>query len=75
MTTSSTTHQQSSTKSTGIYKQFPVRLDHQLSTELERMSEKTNIPKSTITRIALIKFMNELDDSGVKDAIEKICRK
>ena len=74
MTTSST-HQQSSTKTTVIYKQFPVRLDHQLSDDLERMSEKTKIPKSTITRIALVKFLNDLDASGVKDAIEKICRK
>jgi len=55
------------------YYQFPIRIDSRLTKELDRISNLTNIPKTTISRIALVKFLKELQDSGVAGAVERIC--
>lgn len=55
------------------YRQFPIRLESALADALDRYSEATNIPKTTISRIALIKFLNELENSGARSAIQKVC--
>ena len=55
------------------YRQFPIRLESALADALDRYSEATNIPKTTISRIALTKFLNELENSGARAIIQKIC--
>ena len=55
------------------HRQFPLRLELSLADELDRMSEETNINKSTITRIAIQKFLAELKTSGASDALKQVC--
>jgi predicted DNA-binding protein len=55
------------------FRQFPIRLEAPLADALDRYSEATNIPKTTISRIALTKFLNELENSGARAMIQKIC--
>jgi predicted DNA-binding protein len=52
------------------YRQFPMRLDD----ALDRYSEATNIPKTTISRIALTKFLNQLENSGARAVLEQVCK-
>lgn len=54
-------------------KQFPVRLCSQLSESLDRISKETNISKTTISRIAIQKFIAELEKSGVCHSIKEVC--
>ena len=56
-----------------IYRQFPVRLELSLSNALDRYSEATRIPKTTISRVAIEKFLNELETSGIRGALEEVC--
>lgn len=60
-------------KSTGTYKQFAIRLDENMSFELQAMSIKTNIPKTIISRIALQQLMNDWKITGVIEKLEKAC--
>ena len=55
------------------YRQFPIRLEASIADALDRYAQATQIPKTTISRIALVKFMNELENSGARSAIEKAC--
>jgi predicted DNA-binding protein len=55
------------------YKQFPMRLEASLSDALDRCSSETNIPKTTISRIALTKFLNELEHSGARELLKNVC--
>lgn len=55
------------------HRQFPLRLELSLADELDRMSAETNINKSTITRIAIQKFLAELKTSGARDAVKQVC--
>ena len=55
------------------YKQFPMRLEASLSDALDRYSSETNIPKTTISRIALTKFLNELEHSGARELLKNLC--
>jgi len=56
-----------------IWKQFPVRLEEPMFEELDRIAKKTNINKTTISRIAIQQFMDRLDSSGISNALEKVC--
>jgi hypothetical protein len=40
-------------KPSGKYRQFPIRLNHAMWTGIDEMSNKTNISKTIITRMAL----------------------
>ncbi len=55
------------------YRQFPIRLESSVADALDRYAQATQIPKTTISRIALVKFMHELENSGARSAIEKVC--
>jgi hypothetical protein len=56
------------------YRQFPMRLEAPLADALDRYSEATNIPKTTISRIALTKFLNELEKSGARAVLQQVCK-
>lgn len=45
-----------------------------LADALDRYSEATNIPKTTISRIALTKFLNELEKSGARAMLQQVCK-
>jgi predicted DNA-binding protein len=55
------------------YRQFPIRLEVPLADALDRYSEATNIPKTTISRIALTKFLNQLENSGARAVLQQVC--
>ena len=55
------------------YRQFPMRLDHQMYDELDLVCKQTRITKTEISRVALRKFLNELQNSGVTQYLDKVC--
>ncbi len=55
------------------YRQFPLRLPAHMADELDRVAKRTRINKTTISRIALEKFLAEIDRSGAGAAIEEVC--
>jgi hypothetical protein len=54
------------------YRQFPLRLPAHMADELDRVAKSTRINKTTISRIALEKFLAEIDRSGAGAAIEGV---
>ena len=54
------------------YRQFPIRLEASLADALDRYSEATNIPKTTISRIAISKFLKEIEYSGLRELAQKV---
>ena len=55
------------------YKQFPLRLSPDMFAELERVAKQTRINKTTISRIALKKFLAQIELVGVGNAINELC--
>ena len=55
------------------YKQFPLRLSPDMFAELERVAKQTRINKTTISRIALQKFLAHIEIVGVGNAINELC--
>jgi hypothetical protein len=51
---------------------FPLRLTTDLSNTLHSASLSTGITKSDLIRVALNKFLVELSQSGITEAIAKI---
>ena len=52
---------------------FPVRLEHDLMNRLEQFAKETHINKTTISRIAISKFLSELESTGIRNAMLDIC--
>ena len=52
---------------------FPVRLEHDLMNRLEQFAKETHINKTTISRIAISKFLSELESTGIRNAMVDIC--
>ena len=55
------------------YRQFPLRLNSQLADELDRVAKQTRINKTTISRIALQKFLAEIERSGANKVLDGVC--
>lgn len=55
------------------YRQFPLRLTAQMADDLEQISAQTRINKTTISRIALQKFITELKLSGANKTLNEVC--
>jgi len=55
------------------YKQFPLRLTPDMFAELERVAKQTRINKTTISRIALQKFLAQIELTGAGNVINEIC--
>jgi predicted transcriptional regulator len=55
------------------YRQFTLRLTHDLADELERVSKQTRINKTTISRIALQKFLAQIEQSGANEMLDEVC--
>lgn len=55
------------------YRQFPLRLTAQMADELDRVAKRTRINKTTISRIALHKFIAEIERSGADGIVDEVC--
>ena len=55
------------------YKQFPLRLTPHMFAELERVAKQTRINKTTISRIALQKFLAQIELAGAGTVINELC--
>jgi predicted transcriptional regulator len=55
------------------YRQFPMRLTADLADELDRIAKRTRINKTTISRIALQKFIAEIQRSGADAVLDEMC--
>ena len=54
------------------YRQFPLRLPAQIADDLDLISAQTRINKTTISRIALQKFIAELQRSGANKTLNEV---
>ena len=54
-------------------KSFPLRLQSDLADTLDRVSKETNISKTRIVVIGLEKFLIELEETGIRNAIKEVC--
>ena len=55
------------------YRQFPLRLTHEMANELEVISSRTRINKTTLSRIALEKFLAEVKRKGADELLNDVC--
>ena len=55
------------------YRQFPLRLPAQIADDLDYVSAQTRINKTTISRIALQKFIAELKRVGADKTLNEVC--
>lgn len=55
------------------YRQFPLRLSHEMANELDRIAKRTRINKTTISRIAVEKFLDEMKRSGADQMLNDLC--
>ena len=55
------------------YRQFPLRLPHEMANELDRIAKRSRITKTTISRIALQKFITEMKQSGADALVNDLC--
>jgi predicted transcriptional regulator len=53
-------------------KQFPLRLEHELATELDRCAKDMNTTKTAISRMAIKKLLAELKKSGAQDYMREL---
>jgi predicted DNA-binding protein len=51
---------------------YPIRISDELASRLNTMCDKTQLDKSVIIRIALDKFLVELEKSPVVNSFEKM---
>lgn len=54
-------------------KQFPVRLSDALDARFTRVSNESHISKSKLVRLALNRFLSDIDNSGITAALSFIC--
>ncbi len=55
------------------HKNFALRLEFNLANTLDRVSKETQIPKTRIITIGLEKFLSELEQSGIRNAMKEVC--
>ena len=55
-----------------MYYQIPLRITKTLADELNDVSNKTNINKSSLIRMAIQKLLIELNESGIPQVMSKI---
>ena len=55
------------------YRQFPLRLRAEMADELDRIAKRTRINKTTISRIAIQKFIGEMEKTGADELLNELC--
>lgn len=61
------------TSHTTPYRQFPLRITHDMAEHLDRIAKCTRITKTQISRIALQKFLIEIERSGAVQMLDEVC--
>jgi hypothetical protein len=54
------------------YKMFPIRIDWELSDELDQFISDTKTTKTEFTKSAITKMLSEFNRSGVRKSIKEI---
>ena len=54
------------------YKMFPIRIDLELSDELDQFISDTKTTKTEFTKSAITKMLSEFNRSGVRKSIKEI---
>ena len=54
------------------YTQFPIRLNRTLSDALDAVAAQSHIPKTTISRMALERFIVRMDDHGALELMDRV---
>ena len=52
--------------------QYPLRLDYQLHNKFYSLSKRTKIPMSTLGRLSITKFLNEVDSKGITTVLNEM---
>lgn len=55
------------------YRQFPLRLTQEMADDLDRIAKRTRINKTTISRIAIQKFIGEMERAGADELLNELC--
>jgi len=52
--------------------QYPLRLDHQLHDKFYSLSKRTRIPMSTLGRLSITKFLDEVRLKGITTVLDEM---
>ena len=52
--------------------QYPLRLDYNLHHEFRNLSKRTKIPMSTLGRLSITKFLNEIESKGITRVLNEL---
>ena len=52
--------------------QYPLRLDHQLHDKFYSLSKRTKIPMTTLGRLSITKFLNEVESKGITTVLKDL---
>jgi len=52
--------------------QYPLRLEHELHNKFLSISKKTKIPMSTLGRLGITMFINEIESKGITTVLKEM---
>lgn len=52
--------------------QYPLRLEHDLHDRFQSISKKTRIPMSTLGRLGITKFIEEIESKGITRVLNEL---
>ena len=52
--------------------QYPLRLDHQLHNQFYSLSKRTKIPMSTLGRLSITMFLDEVESRGITTVLKEM---
>jgi predicted DNA-binding protein len=53
-------------------KQYPLRISHELHIRFTNISSSTKIPKSTLGRIGLMRFLDDIESKGITSVLKEM---
>ena len=52
--------------------QFPLRMNYELHSRFVNLSKRTKIPMSTLGRLGIKKFLDEIEQKGITTVLEEL---
>ena len=52
--------------------QFPLRMNYELHSQFVNLSKRTKIPMSTLGRLGIKKFLDEIEQKGITTVLEEL---
>ncbi len=52
--------------------QYPLRISHELHIRFTNISSSTKIPKSTLGRIGLMRFLDDIESKGITSILKEM---